>query len=171
MIWEYRKTSFKATDIIVICNPVKSADGLSKVRRIVQITEVRKKWEEDPLAENGFIDLMKYDSRTDSLQPTDDLINGNSDVIKNIASNIPEWAGHWDAVWDNIILRAKMKEALVKYSQQYKKKELLEARFVIAANDHYHRVAEGVKNEIGNLDARRIYFEWEEWLKRAVKKI
>jgi len=165
------KTSFKATDIIVIVNPVRSADGLSKFRRIVQITEVRKKWENDPLAENGFVDLMKYDSKTDSLQPTDDLINGNSDVIKNIASNIPEWAGHWDAVWDNIILRAKMKEALVKYSQQYKKKELLEARFVIAANDHYHRVAEGVKNEIGNLDARRIYFEWEEWLKRAVKKI
>src|SRR3989344_538710 len=162
------KTSFKATDIIVICNPVKSADGLSKVRRIVQITEVRKKWEEDPLAENGFIDLMKYDSRTDSLQPTDDLINGNSDVIKNIASNIPEWAGHWDAVWDNIILRAKMKEALVNYSKH--NKNILEAKFIIAANDHYHRIAEGVKKEIGNLEPRRIYFEWEEWLKRAVKK-
>ncbi|MBI2105359.1 type II/IV secretion system ATPase subunit [Candidatus Woesearchaeota archaeon] len=165
------RTSFKATDIIVIVNPVRSADGLSKFRRVVQITEVRKKWEDDPLAENGFVDLMKYDSKTDSLQPTDDLINGNSDVIKNIASNIPEWAGHWDAVWDNIILRAKMKEMLVNYAQQYKKKEMLEARFVIAANDHYHRVAGGVKNEIGSLDARRIFFEWEEWLKKAVKKI
>ncbi len=163
------KTSFKATDIIVICNPVKSADGLSKWRRIVQITEVRKKWEEDPLAENGFIDLMKYDAKTDSLQATDDLINGNSEVIKNIASNIPEWAGHWDAVWDNIILRAKMKEALVNYSKY--NKNILEAKFVIAANDHYHRVSEGVKKEIGYLDPKRIYFEWEEWLKRAAKKI
>ncbi len=162
------KTSFKATDIIVICNPIKSADGLSKWRRVVQITEVRKRWEEDPLAENGFVDLMKYDAKTDTLQPTDDLINGNSEVIKNIASNIPEWAGHWDAVWDNIILRARMKEALVNYSKL--NKNILEARFVIAANEHYHRVSEGVKKEIGYLDAKRIYFEWEEWLKRAAKK-
>jgi archaeal flagellar protein FlaI len=165
------RTSFKATDIIVVCNPVKSADGLSKWRRVVQITEVRKGWEEDPLRENGFVDLMKYDSKTDSLQPTDDLINGNSDVIKNIASNIPEWAGHWDAVWDNIILRARMKEALVKYARESKNGNVLEARFVIAANDHYHRIAEGTKKEVGNLDPKRIYFEWEEWLKRAVKKV
>ena len=162
------KTSFKATDIIVICNPIRSADGLSKWRRVVQITEVRKKWEDDPLIENGFIDLMKYDAKTDSLQATDDLINGNSEVVKNIASNIPEWAGHWDAVWDNIILRAKMKEALVNYSKF--NKNILEARFVIAANDHYHRISEGVKKEIGYLEPKRIYFEWEEWLKRAVKK-
>ena len=162
------KTSFKATDIIVICNPVKSADGLSKWRRVVQITEVRKKWEDDPLRENGFVDLMKYDAKTDTLQPTDELINGNSEVVKNIASNIPEWAGHWDAVWDNIILRAKMKEALVNYSKL--NKNVLEAKFVIAANDHYHRVSGGVKNEMGYLDAKRIYFEWEEWLKRAGKK-
>ncbi len=162
------KTSFKATDVIVICNPVKSADGLSKWRRVVQITEVRKKWEEDPLIENGFVDLMKYDAKTDSLQPTDDLINGNSEVIKNVASNIPEWAGHWDAVWDNIILRAKMKEAIMNYSKV--NKNILEAKFVIAANDHYHRTSEGVKKEVGFLDAKRIYFEWEEWLKRAARR-
>ncbi len=152
----------------MICNPVKSADGLSKWRRVVQITEVRKRWTEDPLIENGFVDLMKYDAKTDSLQPTDDLINGNSEVIKNIASNIPEWAGHWDAVWDNIILRAKMKEALINYSKS--NKNILEAKFVIAANDHYHRISEGVKNEVGYLDPKRIYFEWEEWLKRAAKR-
>jgi len=163
------KTSFKAVDIIVITNPVRSADGLHSVRRVVKITEVRKNWESDPLAEKGFVDLMKYDPKTDTLKPTDDLINGDSEVIKNIASNIPEWAGNWDAVWDNIILRAKMKESLIKYSQF--NKNVLEAKFVIAANDHYHRISEGVKRELGHLDPSRIFFEWEEWLKRAVKKV
>jgi type IV secretory pathway ATPase VirB11/archaellum biosynthesis ATPase len=38
------RTSFKATDIIVVANPVKSADGLHKYRRVTQITEVRKDW-------------------------------------------------------------------------------------------------------------------------------
>ena len=162
------KTSFKATDIIVITNPVRSADGLHSVRRVVRITEVRKNWENDPLAEKGFVDLMKYDPKTDTLKPTDDLINGDSEVIKSIASNIPEWAGNWDAVWDNIILRAKMKESLVKYGQA--NKNILEAKFVIAANDHYHRISEGVKRELGHLEPNRIFFEWEEWLKRAARK-
>ncbi|MAG45217.1 MAG: hypothetical protein CMH63_00385 [Nanoarchaeota archaeon] len=163
------RTSFKATDVIVVCNPVKSADGLSKWRRVVQITEVRKKWEEDPLVEKGFVDLMKYDPKTDSLKPTDDLINGNSEVVKNIAGNIPEWVGNWDAVWDNIMLRAKMKETLVKYGKE--NRNVLEADFAIAANDHYHRVSGGVKKELGHLDPNRIFFEWEEWLKRASKKV
>src|SRR3989338_2225785 len=64
------KTSFKAVDIIVITNPVRSADGLHSVRRVVRITEVRKNWENDPLAEKGFVDLMKYDPKTDTLKQT-----------------------------------------------------------------------------------------------------
>ena len=49
------KTSFKATDLIIIANPVKSSDGLSRKRRVTRITEVRKFWEEDPLMEEGFV--------------------------------------------------------------------------------------------------------------------
>ncbi|MBI2673295.1 Flp pilus assembly complex ATPase component TadA, partial [Candidatus Woesearchaeota archaeon] len=107
------KTSFKATDIIVISNPVRSADGLHKWRRVLSITEVRKGWEEDPLKEKGFVDLMKYDPEKDELVPTDDLINGDSDILKNIAGNVKEWTGNWDALWSNILLRAKIKQTIV----------------------------------------------------------
>ncbi len=163
------KTSFKATDIIVLANPIKSPDGLRKWKRVIQITEVRKEWEEDPLRENGFVDLMKYDTKTDSLKATDDLINGDSEIIKSIASNVSEWAGNWDAVWDNIILRSKVKEALVNYSKKIKNKDILEAKFVILANDQFHRISSNVKEDIGYLDPRRIYFEWENWLKNILK--
>ena len=110
------KTSFKATDLIVIANPIRSADGLSSKRRIVQITEIRKEWEEDPLREQGFVDLMKYDAKTDMLQPTDELINGDTFILKAIGAQIREWAGNWDAIWENIELRAKIKETMVNYS-------------------------------------------------------
>ncbi|MAG52753.1 MAG: hypothetical protein CMH62_02205 [Nanoarchaeota archaeon] len=163
------KTSFKATDIIVVCNPVKSADGLHKWRRVVQITEVRKRWEDDPLRENGFVDLMKYDTREDALKPTDELMNGESDVIKNIASNVGEWVGNWDAVWDNIILRTKIKESLINYAEKTKNNNLLEARFAISSNDQFHKIGDSVKKEIGSLEPRRIFFEWEEWLKKMIK--
>ncbi|MBI2133691.1 type II/IV secretion system ATPase subunit [Candidatus Woesearchaeota archaeon] len=164
------KTSFKATDIVVVANPIRSADGLHRWRRITQITEVGKFWENDPVLEKGFKDLMKYDSQTDSLEPTVDLLNGESDVLKAIAGNVKEWSGSWDAVWDNILLRAKLKEALIGYSESGGMPELLEAPFVIQSNDQFHRVCDSIKDEIGSLDSRRIFFEWNEWMKRAVKK-
>jgi type IV secretory pathway ATPase VirB11/archaellum biosynthesis ATPase len=163
-------TSFKALDIVVIVNPIRSADGLHKWRRITKITEVRKDWRKDPLLENGFIDLMVYRSETDQLEPTDALINGDCEVIKSIAGNIKEWAGNWDAIWDNIMLRSRIKERLVKASKDARDGELLEAGFVIFANDQYHKVSEKVKKKKGVLDPDEIFFEWDEWLKKEIKK-
>jgi len=164
------RTSFKATDLIVVANPIRSPDGIHRWRRVTQITEVRKEWETDPLLENGFVDLMRYDSQTDMLQPSDELINGESDVLKAIAANVKEWAGNWDAVWDNVLLRAKTKETLVKYAQQAKAMDLLEAPFVVIANDEFHKISEAVKEETGVLDSKRIFSDWDAWLKREIKK-
>jgi len=165
------KTSFKATDIIIVANPIRSADGLHRWRRVTQITEVRKFWEDDPLREGGFSDLMKYDSKTDALEPSKDLINGDSDVLKAIAGNVKEWAGNWDAVWDNVLLRAKIKETLVETSKITGMPELLEAKFVITANDEFHRISDMVREEVGSLDSKRIFTEWNNWLRRTVKKM
>lgn len=165
------RTSFKATDIIIVVNPVRSADGLHRWRRVTQITEVRKHWENDPLLENGFVDLMKYDYRTDQLEPTDDLINGESEVLKGIAGNVKEWAGSWDAVWDNILLRAKIKETIVEVAKKTKMLDLLEADFVVRSNDEFHKISDKIKQEVGSLDSKRIFFEWNEWLKTSIKKM
>ncbi len=164
------RTSFKATDIIVVANPIRSPDGIHRWRRVTQITEVRKEWEKDPSLENGFVDLMKYDAKTDELVPTDELINGESDVLKSIAGNVKEWAGNWDAVWDNILLRSKIKETLVKEAKKSKIVDLLEAEFHIKSNDMFHRISEKIKQETGTLDSKKIFFEWNEWLKREIKK-
>ncbi|MFT4282795.1 MAG: ATPase, T2SS/T4P/T4SS family [Candidatus Woesearchaeota archaeon] len=164
------KTSFKATDILVIANPIRSADGMHRWRRVTQITEVRKDWEDDPLTEKGFVDLMKYNSKTDTLEPTDDLLNGDSEILKAIAANVKDWAGDWDAVWDNILLRTKVKEEIVKISEKEKNPELLEAEFVINCNDYFHKVSDKVKEETGVLDSKKIFFEWKEWLLMEVKR-
>ena len=165
------RTSFKATDIIVVANPVRSADGLHRWRRVTQITEVRKHWEQDPLTENGFVDLMKYDSKKDMLETSQDMINGDSEILKAIAGNVKEWAGNWDAVWDNITLRAKIKETLVDFAAKVNMPELLEADFVIESNDQFHKISERIREEIGTLDSKRIFFDWNEWLKRHIKKM
>jgi flagellar protein FlaI len=164
------KTSFKATDVIVVANPVKSADGMHRWRRVTQITEVRKHWENDPLLENGFVDLMKYDGKKDTLDASNDLINGEIEVLKSIAGNVKEWAGNWNAVWDNILLRAKLKETLVNYASTLKNPILLEAPFVIKANDEFHMVSDKVREETGALDSKRIFTEWQDWLRREIKR-
>ena len=165
------RTSFKATDIIIVTNPIRSPDGLHRWRRVTQITEVRKYWENDPLLENGFVDLMKYDTRTDQLEPTDELINGDSEILKNIAGNVKEWAGSWDAVWDNIMLRAKMKDTLVNVAKKENMMNLLEADFVVRANDKFHKISDTTLEDTGTLNSKKIFFDWNEWLKTAIKKI
>ena len=163
------RTSFKATDVIVVANPIRSADGMHRWRRVTQITEVGKTWEEDPLREHGFTDLMKYDSKTDMLQPTGELINGDSEILKSIAGNVKDWAGNWDAVWNNIQLRADCKKLLVDIAEKSKNLELLEAPFVLQCNDQFHRLSDQIKEETGVLDTKRIYEGYEQWIKRAVK--
>ncbi|MFH1849054.1 MAG: type II/IV secretion system ATPase subunit [archaeon] len=164
------KTSFKATDIIVVANPIKSADGIHRFRRITQITEVRKDWTDDPGTEGGFVDLMKYDAKTDTLQAMDGLTNGDSEILKTVAGNFKDFAGSWDAVWDNIMLRAKIRQTIVDCAGKSGNADLLEAPFVIKCNDKYHLTAERVKEETDSLDPKMIFDNWKQWFDREVKK-
>ena len=163
-------TSFKATDLIAVANPIKSPDGLHSKKRMVQLTEVRKHWKEDPLEEHGFVDLLKYDVEKDDLIPTDDLINGDSEIIKGIASNVKGWAGNWDAVYDNILLRGKIKQELVDTAEKIKNPEILEAGFSTLSNNVFHRISDEVRQEIGLPMSDRVFPEWQKWLNEEVKK-
>ncbi len=164
------RTSFKATDIIIVANRVRSADGLKSFRKLTQITEIRKHWEEDPLREGGFVDLLKYDTKTELAEPTTDLLSGDSEVLKSIAGMIKQYAGNWDAVWDNIKLRAALKQELVDAAKTTNTQSILEAPFVINSNDEFHRITEQIQEETGTIDTEKIYRQWKEWLRTSVKK-
>ncbi len=164
-------TSFKATDCIVVANPIKTPDGLKSVRRILQVTEVRKHWTKDPLEEGGFVDLLKYDVKDDKLKPSEDLINGDSEIIKDIASNVKGWAGNWDAVWDNIVLRQKIKQETVDFAERTKNYDLLEAPFTVKSNNAFHQLSEKVREEVGLPVSERVFPEWKKWLDKNSKKL
>ena len=163
------KTSFKAIDIIVTTNPVIS--GLKKYKRILRITEVRKLWDDDPLREGAFVDLMVYNPETDQLEITDDLINGNSEILKRMAGKVKEFAGDWDAVWNNIQLRADYKQAIVDFVAEFGDKSMLEADFIIKCNDMFHLISDRVAQKTGTLDPKRILFEFKEWLRKEIKRL
>lgn len=175
------KTSFKATDVIVMAAPIISPGGMHAKKRIVSITEVRKFWEGDPVAENGFVDLMKYDPHTDQLEPTQDLLNGDSEVLKAIAATRPRFAGNWDALWSDILLRAKIKETQLKYGVMPEfgadfarlHFPLLEAPVVVRVNDMYHTLVDQISTEEKHLTheqlTKKIYNAWERWFKNFLK--
>lgn len=163
-------TSFKATDIIVICSLMKSADGLKRFRRVTSVTEVRKHWKDDPASEGGFVPLLQYSSREDALKPTDTLLNGESYILNEIAQSVREWAGNWNDVWENIILRGRVKKTITEFAIANKKPDIMEAPFVIESNDAFHLVSEQLRNEVGTIPAERAFEMWYDWFKKQVKK-
>jgi type IV secretory pathway ATPase VirB11/archaellum biosynthesis ATPase len=162
-------TSFKATDIITIAGVLRSPDGIHRYRRALDITEVRKHWKTDPVDEGGFVTLMEYSARDDRLKPTDTLVDGESVVLNDIAKRVREWHGHWDAVWDNILLRAKIKQTLVDYATRFGRLDTLEAETIVESNEIFHLFSDQVRQEVGSLDSKMIYDKWLEWYKEKLK--
>ena len=163
-------TSFKATDIVIICKMLRTADGLKRFRRVTGITEVRKKWEHDPEREGGFIDLMQYSGKEDKLKGTDTLINGESEILNRISSHVKEWSGNWEVVWGNIQLRAKIKETMARLSTELNRPDIVEAEWVVGSNNKHHLISEKVRQDIGYADPRRVYEEWLKWFKAGIRK-
>ncbi|MBS3089186.1 type II/IV secretion system ATPase subunit [Candidatus Pacearchaeota archaeon] len=157
-------TSFKATDLVIVANPIKTSDGLHSMKRITQVTEVRKHWTKDPLEEKGFVDLLKYNVETDELEPTPELINGDSEIIKDIAGNVRGWAGDWDAVYDNIILRGKIKQEIVEAAIKLKKPWLMESEFNSLSNAAFHNISSKITIQEGTPKSEIVFPEWKEWL-------
>jgi len=167
---EVPATSFKATDIVAVANPIKTPDGLHSWKRLVQLTEVRKHWTKDPLEEKGFVDLLRYNVEKDELEASEDLINGDSEVIKDIASNVKGWSGNWDAVYDNILLRGKIKQEIVDVSEKIGDEFLLEAKFNVLSNNAFHRISDKIGQEIGLPLSERVFPAWQKWLNEEIKK-
>ena len=163
-------TSFKATDLIIVANPVKTPDGLHSMKRVIQISEVRKHWTKDPLEEKGFVDLLKYNVEKDELEASDELINGNSEVIKAVAAQVKGWAGNWDAVYENILLRGKVKQEIVDISDKLNNPALLEAKFVSLANTIFHEVSDEVTKERGLPVGELVFPKWKKRVEKEAEK-
>ena len=159
-------TSFKATDIILIASSLRSPDMLEVYRRLTEITEVRKNWKEDPELEGGFVKLMEYRAKEDKMVPTKTLLMGESFVLNEIANRVKEWKANWPAVWENIVLRSRVIQAVVDAGAA--KPELMEAPFVKSAISQFHTIGFGVKEEVGALDSKMISERWTSWLKQQI---
>ena len=102
--------------------------------------------------------------------PTDDLMNGDSEIMKEIASNVKGWAGDWDAVWDNVMLRAKIKQETVDFAERENLPEILEGDFTVKSNNAFHQISDEVVADVGLPKSDLVFPKWKRWLEIEGKK-
>ena len=91
-------------------------------------------------------------------------------MLKAIAENVKGWAGNWDAVYENILLRAKTKEELLKLAEKTGNEAFIEAEFNVWSNQAFHSISDEIRSEIGLPLSNRVFPAWQEWLNKEVKK-
>ena len=131
------KGSFKVTDLIIIVNQIKSTTGLTRKRRIIQVTEVLKDWQDEP----KFQDLLVYDPKKDDLVPTKELLNGKSILLKQIMERTSGYKGYKDILQD-VRLRGWAKELHVKLAHDA---EQLEAKYILKSNILFAKFFENIQ--------------------------
>ncbi|MBN2517745.1 MAG: type II/IV secretion system ATPase subunit [Candidatus Altiarchaeota archaeon] len=129
--------SFKVTDLIIIVNQIKTPTGLTRMRRVLSVTEVLKHWEDEPV----FQDLLVYNPKTDQLEPTEELLKGKSETINQILSRTSGFHDY-EGVLNDILLRGWAKKAQLELA---KKPEQLEAATMLQMNMTYAKLFEAIK--------------------------
>ena len=153
-------TSFKATDLVVVARPIRFKGSLKRVRRIVEITEIKKYWNEDPLREGGLLDLMKYDAVKDTLELMEDNLK-ESDLFQRIQKTSGLTIND---IWSEIRLRGNAKLFMVEQKTSNDLKVLLEADHTSHANNKLMLMREEMLEENGKIDYDQLLGQWKNWV-------
>ncbi len=159
-------TSFKATDIVVVSRPIRFAGSLKRNRRVVQLTEVKKHWSEDPEREGALLDLMLYDARKDSLELMEDNLK-ESELFEKISRT----SGlSMKEMWKDIRMRAEAKAFLVDLKNKHKIPKLLEAENTTVCRNKMILLKEEQIRANGKIDYDDVLGKWKNWTKNVFLK-
>lgn len=153
-------TSFKATDVIVTCAPVRFKGSLKRQRRVVGITEVGKHWYEDPEKEGGLIKILDFDPRKDFHF----IIEENLDKSEMFPKLAKRRGITIDDLWKDVHARADTKQYLVDMKNKHNIPDLLEAKYTVPANDKWLLILEAQRTQFGSVDYPNATEEWKTWV-------
>jgi type IV secretory pathway ATPase VirB11/archaellum biosynthesis ATPase len=153
-------TSFKATDLVVVARPIRFKGSLKKVRRVVEITEVKKHWNNDPSTEGGLLDLMKYDAAKDTLELMEDNLK-ESELLQKIQKTSGLSVGD---IWAEIRLRGNAKLFLVEQKNALSLPSLLEAEHTSLATNKLFLMKENMIEEEGKANYDQLLGQWKNWV-------
>lgn len=157
-------TSFKATDLVIVARPIRFKGSLTKHRRVVEITEVKKHWDNDPSREGGLLYLMKYDAAKDSLELQEDNLK-ESDLLKRIQST----SGlSINDIWDEIKLRGNAKLFLVEKKNEFSLPNLIESENTTRASSKLLLLKEIMLEEKGRIDYTELFEKYKSWVTKSL---
>jgi len=164
---EVPTTSFKATDLVIVCAPIRFRGSLTKQRRVIQITEVKKHWNDDPYVEHGFEDIMTYSAKNDDWDLnklyTDEKVY-EATKESELFEKIMKMRGiNFNDIWNEINLRAKTKNYLVEMKRKYDIPMLLESTYTVPINNQMQLIADRNKAGSKKIDYDSVYSEWKKW--------
>jgi hypothetical protein len=163
---EVPTTSFKATDLVVVCRPIRFRGSLRRHRRLTQVTEVKKHWTDDPDKEGGLLDLMHYNAKDDRIDLLEDNLK-ESDLFERIQ----ETSGmSIDEIWKAIKTNAASKAFLVDLKNKHELPELLEAENYVQAYNKYLILREDQLSQRKKVDYDQLLSDWKEWTQNKLLK-
>ncbi|MFA6420285.1 MAG: hypothetical protein WCW13_05780, partial [archaeon] len=153
-------TSFKATDLVVVARPIRFKGSLGKHRRIVEITEIKKHWNNDPSTEGGLLDLMTYDAAKDNLELMEDNLK-ESDLFQKIQKTSGLSV---DDIWAEIRMRGNAKVFLVEQKNALSLPTLLEAEHTSLCTNKLFLMKEAMIEENGKVNYEQLLGQWKNWV-------
>ncbi|MFH1107118.1 MAG: ATPase, T2SS/T4P/T4SS family [Candidatus Micrarchaeota archaeon] len=159
-------TSFKATDFAIVAAPIRFKGSLKRSRRLIQVTEIKKHWTEDPDKEGGMLDWMLFDAKKDDLQLFEDNIKGSEWLEK-----LERGRGlSREQIWAEIRARADSKQYLVDLRRKYDIPRLLEAENSIKAHTKMMLLEEQQRDERGSVEHKELLRNWRQWVDDVLAK-
>ncbi len=152
------KGSFKVTDLIIIVNQIKSPTGLTRVRRVLSVTEVTKHWQDEP----EFQELLVYDPKKDTLVPTDFLLKGKSLLLNEILKRSQGY-NNYNSVLKDLEMRGWAKQ---KHFELAPNKSFLEAEYISQANIAFANYFENYKPTDSAANEKNFKQAYEKYLKQ-----
>lgn len=156
------KGSFKVTDLVILVNLIKDASGSKKIRRIMEVVEVLKDWEDEP----KFQTLFRYNPNTDELEPTDILIKGRSLVIAEMIKTTNTYKDYNDVLKD-MWIRKTVKDIVIR---NVKDKKYLEAIHTKNLSTVFLKLFRNIKNFKDDKSINALYVEYENIVKKYLKE-
>jgi hypothetical protein len=161
---EVPTTSFKATDLVVVARPIRFKGSSQRSRRIVEITEIKKHWNEDPDREGGLLALMSYDAAKDTLELMEDNLK-ESELLQKVQKTSGLTV---DEIWEDIRLRGNAKLFLVEQKNKLKLPSLLEAESTSLCNNKLLLMKEIMIEEEGKANYEQLLGQWKNWVNTEV---
>lgn len=154
-------TSFKATDVVISCAPLRFGEDIRRNRRVVGITEIKKFWTTDPYKEDGFFQLLVYNKTKEKLELSKNI--RKSPLLNDIGV---KKGMSIDEIMKSIRARAKIKQMIVDSAKDNKK--LLELSFASKSINKFLELVRMQNKRKINYD--KLLKDFKKWLDEEKKK-